>query len=1084
MELPKAYNPSDFEDKIYKEWEEKGLFNPDNSVNKGKDPFSIVLPPPNVTGTLHLGHASMLAIEDLMVRYKRMSGFDTVWIPGTDHASIATQHVVEKKLLKEKKLTRHDLGRQLFLQKVDEFVGESKATIHHQVRKMGSSLDWSREAYTLDETRGRAVRKVFKKMYDDGLIYRGYRIVNWCPRCQTTLADDEIDYKEASAKLYTFKYDKNFPFAIATTRPETKVGDTAVAVNPTDERYQQYIGKTFDVDFCGVPLKIKVIAEETVEKEFGTGALGVTPAHSQVDFEMAQKNELPVIKVIDENGKMTDKAGPFAGLTVVEAREKIVAELQERGLMEKEEDLQHNLSLCYRCKTVIEPLTSEQWFIDVNKEFPVNGKDFQKLVGKKSTLKNLSLAVVREKKIEIIPDRFEKTYYHWMENLRDWCISRQLWFGHRIPVWYCADCGKNIVSDAESTEFIVVRHGEAKGNVEDKLNSDINNQLNGLTEDGKKQIESLAESLKGEKIAAIIASDFKRTTESAGILGKALDLDVNFDERLREVGVGEWEGKKDSDLAEFRINNFEAWHHESAHGIESFDSLKERVFACMEELVKKYPGQKVLIVTHGDPARIIQGFRTKMSDKEIFDMYAPKVGSMVRVFALPEKCECGSTNLVQDEDTLDTWFSSGLWTFSTLLEKDFVDFDKKNNPDLKRFHPTAVLETGYDILFFWVARMILMTTYTTGEVPFEKVYLHGLIRTKDGEKMSKSKPETAIDPLDAGAKYGFDAVRLSLLIGNTAGNDIRLYDEKIEGFRNFVNKLWNISRYILMSTTVDSGLDKDEIKWSDLSSEKNNEDITTADYWIVAKLEKTKEEVTKLLNEYNFSGAGEVLKEFTWNDFADWYLEISKVEKGKDKILFYVLRTILKLWHPFVPFVTEAIWKNFSERPLIAEAWPKMNMSLYETMPMDAFEELKEVIVKVRNLRSELKLDPVKKVNVAFKGKLVELIKGSSELVKFLARIEEMSFVDEKPDGAVGATVSGTEIYLLMSGAVDLDKEKERLAKEKANLENYIAVQEKKLGNSDFANHAPEAIVAQERAKLEEAKAKLAKIVEQQDSLK
>jgi len=1074
MELPKAYIPSDFEDKIYKEWEEKGLFNPDNLKAKRKEHFSVVLPPPNVTGTLHLGHASMLAIEDLFVRYKRMQGFDTLWVPGTDHAAIATQNVVEKKLLKEKKLSRHDLGRQLFLQKVEEFVGQSKATIHTQLRKMGSSLDWSREAYTLDETRSRAVRKVFKKMYDDGLIYRGYRIVNWCPRCKTTLADDEIDYKEASTKLYTFKYDKNFPFAIATTRPETKVGDTAVAVNPSDERYKKYSGQTFDVDFCGVPLKIKIIAEETVDKEFGTGALGVTPAHSQVDFEMAQKNDLPIIKVIDENGKMTDKAGPFAGLTVIEAREKIVAELQDRGLLEKEEDIQHNLSLCYRCATPIEPLTSDQWFIDVNKEFSVKGKDFQKLAGKKTTLKNLSLAVVREKKIEIIPERFEKTYFHWMENLRDWCISRQIWFGHRIPVWNCEDCSRTVVTDADQTEFIVVRHGEAVGNVEDKLNSDISNQANGLTDDGRKQIEMLAETLKQEKIAAIVASDFKRTKETAEIFGKALNLDVKLDERLREVGVGEWEGKKDSDLADFRLNNFDAWHEGNPHGIESFVSLKKRVFESLEEITAKYPGQKVLIVTHGDPARIAEGFRTKMSDREIFDMYAPKVGATVRVFALPEKCACGSANLVQDEDTLDTWFSSGLWTFSTLLEKDFETFDTKENPLLKRFHPMTVLETGYDILFFWVARMILMTTYAMGEVPFEKVYLHGLVRTKSGEKMSKSKPETVIDPVLTGEKYGFDAVRLSLLIGNTAGNDVRLYDEKIEGFRNFVNKLWNISRYILGNES------------SSVVGVQNLESApsTLADRWILHEFNNTIKNVTTALDEYNFSSAGEMLKEFTWNQFADWYLEISKVEKNKDEILHFILKNLLKLWHPFVPFVTEAIWKemNPGAESIMVSDWPVFDKKAIDEDAEKEIETLKEIIVKIRNLRSEYKIEPAKRINIIVVGNPFDA--QSEAIIKALARVEKIEAAAAKPENSAGFVSGKTEIYLALADLVDADKEKERLAKEKANLENYISGLEKKLGNAEFVNNAPKPVVEGEQKKLAEAKEKLAKIAEQQNSLK
>src|SRR3989344_1007545 len=601
-ELPKAYEPKNYDDGIYKKWEESGLFNPDICVKQGvssakADYFSIVLPPPNVTGTLHMGHAVMLAIQDVMVRYHRMKGDRTLWVPGTDHAAIATQAKVEK-LLMEKGLKnpRQELGREKFLAEVKKFAQESHDIIVNQSRKMGASLDWSREAFTLDEPRNLAVRAVFKKMYDDGLIYRGHRIVNWCPHCLSTLADDEVVYKEQVAKLYTFKYDKDFPIAISTTRPETKLGDTAVAANPKDKRYKKLIGKTFSVkSFAGGPdLKIKIIASDEVDMNFGTGALGVTPAHSLVDYEMAQKNKLPVIKVIGEDGKMTGEAGKrYVGLTVKEARRKVAEYLQKNGLMEKEEQVPNNLSVCYRCETPIEPLPSKQWFIDVNK--PVKAR------GKKS-LKQLMQRAVGNKKgqITIVPEHFEKNYFHWIDNLHDWCISRQIWYGHQIPVWY-----------------------------------------------------------KGDEIY----------------------VDVN--------------PPKD-----------EGWQ--------------------------------------------------------------------------------------QDPDTLDTWFSSGLWTFSTL------GYPNLKAEDLKNYHPTSVMETGYDILFFWVARMILMTTYVLGDIPFKKVYLHGLVRDEKGTKMSKSLGNV-IDPLDMIAKYGTDATRLSLLVGNTPGNDMKLSEEKIAGFRNFTNKLWNISRFMLLN---------------------------------------------------------------------------------------------------------------------------------------------------------------------------------------------------------------------------------------------------------------------------------------------
>lgn len=874
-DIPKAYNPQDFEDKIYKKWEDAELFNPDTLKRHGRKTFSIVLPPPNVTGTLHLGHAAMLAIEDLMIRYKRMQDFDTLWLPGTDHAAIATQNVVEKKLYKEQGKTRHDLGREAFLKEVDKFVEQSQSTIKNQMRKMGSSLDWSREAFTLDEIRNRAVKKAFKKMYDDGLIYRGCRIVNWCPRCHSTLADDEVDYKEQQAKLYFFKYDKDFPLTIATTRPETKLGDTAVAVNPKDKRYRNFIGKTFDVEFVGVPLKIKIIGDEQVDMEFGTGALGVTPAHSAIDYEIAQKNKLEVIKIINEEAKMTDKAGKYAGLTVDEARKEIVKELEKQGLMEKIEDLNNNLSVCYRCKTPIEPLTSDQWFVNVNKKVDSLGM----------SLKDKAIEVVENGKIKFIPERFKKTYLNWMKNLHDWCISRQIWYGHRIPVWYCDECHEIIVSEEE-----------------------------------------------------------------------------------------------------------------------------------------------------------------------------------------PIKCsKCANKNLRQDEDTLDTWFSSGMWTFTTMLEKNFKDFSKENNPLLKRFHPTTVLETAYDIIFFWVARMILMTNYYMEEIPFEYVYIHGLVRDKEGEKMSKSKPETAIDPLDAGAKYGFDAVRLSLLIGNTAGNDIRLYDEKIEGFRNFVNKLWNISRFILMN--VEGNVN--QVHFGTL---------TLADKWILSRFNFVKKEVTKLLDEYNFSQAGEILREFTWSDLADWYLEIAKVEKNKETILLAILKDLLKLWHPYIPFVTEAIWQSFAKDNIMISDWPKVDEKMINEKAEKEFAKLKDIIVKIRNLRAEYKVEAAKKIKILFWLKDREALESQFEnmrIIMSLAKVSDIEYVEVKPVKAISGIVENIEFYLPLADLVDVDKEKARLEKEIANLDKFLNRLNEKLTNEEFLKSAPPAIVEKEKSRQKEIREKLNKLKEQ-----
>ncbi len=869
-ELPKAYEPKNYEDKIYKKWEESGLFNPDVCVKQGvvkkkADYFSIVLPPPNVTGTLHMGHAVMLAVQDVMVRYHRMKGDRALWVPGTDHAAIATQAKVEKLLMEKERKTKYDLGRDEFLKRVEAFAKESHDIIVNQCRKMGASLDWSREAYTLDEKRNLAVRTVFKKMYDDGLIYRGYRIVNWCPHCHSTIADDEVEYKEQKAKLYKFKYSPEFPFAIATTRPETKLGDTAVAVNPKDKRYKKYIGKTLEVKkFAGGPdLKLKIIASDEVDMEFGTGALGVTPAHSYVDYEIAQKNNLEMIKVIDEDGRMTEEAGKeYVGLSVLEARDKVVRSLIEDGSIDKNETMpsfQNNLSVCYRCGTAIEPLPSKQWFIDVNKSIKIRGK---------KSLKQLMQKAVGNKKgqIEIIPDRFNKTYFHWIDNLRDWCISRQIWYGHQIPVWY-----------------------------------------------------------KGDEVY----------------------VDVN-----------------------------------------------------------------------------------------------------------PPKGE----GWQQDPDTLDTWFSSGLWTFSTLGYPDL------KAEDLKNYHPTSVMETGYDILFFWVARMILMTTYVLGDIPFKTVYLHGLVRDEQGRKMSKSLGNV-IDPLDMIAKYGTDATRLSLLVGNTPGNDMKLSEEKIAGFRNFTNKLWNISRFMLINISEPK------------INVKRPKPKTLADEWVLESLEIVKSLVEGDFAKYNFAIAGEMLREFTWNNLADWYLEIAKVEGGKSEILNYILNTILKLWHPFMPYVTEAIWTEIygKDKILMVEKWPSSVYGLGsfgDERSVD-FLIIKEIIEKIRSLRAEYKIEPAKKIGAKINiGKKEKMVKNNEQVIKALARLETIEFVK-----------SGAEVSLDLASAVDVEKEKPRLEKEIAELKKYTAGLENKLSNKEFVKNAPKEVVEKDQEKLSEAKSKLKKLEEQLKNL-
>ncbi|MEN9405085.1 MAG: valyl-tRNA synthetase, valyl-tRNA synthetase [Candidatus Parcubacteria bacterium] len=716
----KPYSPTTSEPKVLEQWDESGYSNPDTCIKKGvcapdAEAFSIVLPPPNVTGTLHTGHASMLAIEDTIIRFRRMQGKKTLWLPGTDHAGIATQSKVEK-LLEKDGVRKQDLGRDEFLKRVEQFAQESHDTIVSQVKRMGASVDWTREAFTLDEARSLAVRTTFKKMHDDGLIYRGYKVINWDPKGQTVISDDEVNHEERQATLYTFRYSKDFPIPIATTRPETKVGDTGVAVNPNDPRYAEHIGKTFDVTFCGVPLSIKVVGDESADMEFGTGAVGITPAHSQTDAQMAERHGLPMVQVIDERAKMMVGGEELMGKKTTEAREAVVAWLQSEGLLEKEEPITHNVSVAERSGGVIEPLPKTQWFVAVNKTFDHNGKQ--------TTLKEIMRESVAGGNIQILPERFDKTYFHWIDNLHDWCISRQLWYGHRIPVWY-----------------------------------------------------------RGEET---------------------------------HVGITAPEG--------------DGWE--------------------------------------------------------------------------------------QDPDTLDTWFSSALWTFSTLGWPQQTD-------DLATYHPTSVLETGYDIIFFWVARMILMSGYLLDEVPFKTVYLHGLVRDEKGRKMSKSLGNI-VDPLDLIDKHGTDALRMALIVGIGPGADNNLSENKIKAYSKFANKLWNITRFTLGAT-----------EGVDLTKKPT---LHADDEARVVEIDALAKEITNDMELYRFYLAGEKLYHYAWHTFADIIIEGCKEHLTETAdpersastrwMLAYLLTNTLKLLHPFMPFVTEAIWGHLPYKNadmLMVAPWPAPN---------------------------------------------------------------------------------------------------------------------------------------------------------------
>ncbi len=881
--LEKAYDPKSTEDRIYKMWEDSGAFVAD--VNTKKKPFTIGMPPPNATGQLHLGHAVMLALEDIFIRFARMQGREALWVPGTDHAAIATENVVIKQLKNGgMKDPRKELGREKLVAKIAQFVEQSRGTIRSQVRKMGSSCDWTRERYTMDPMLNRCVNEVFKSMYDDGLIYRGHRIVNWDPKLQTTVSDDEISWVEEASPFYTFQYG---PFQIGTVRPETKFGDKYVVMHPDDKRYSKYKhGQTIELEWINGPIRATIIKDTAVDPEFGTGVMTITPWHTQIDFEIAERHGLDKEQVIDSQGKLLPIAGEFEGMHIEKARPLIIEKLEKKGLLVKvDPKYVHNKATNSRGGGTIEPQIKLQWFIDVNRKAVTWKKQ-------KMSLKEIMHEVVHGGSITIIPERFNKTYFHWIDNLRDWCISRQIWWGHRVPVWY-----------------------------------------------------------KGEQTY---------------------------------VGVRPPEG--------------EGWE--------------------------------------------------------------------------------------QDPDTLDTWFSSALWTWSTLVDPKLHDnYDLtladilKMSPDFQAFHPTQVMETGYDILFFWVARMILMTTYATGQIPFETVYLHGLVRTRDGRKMSKSDPETMIDPLDMIAKYGADALRLSMIVGQSPGADSRLYEEKIAGYRNFINKLWNASRFVLMQCEA-ANIDPRSIeKLPDMSS------LSLADRALLHGLELLMQDVGDGLSQYRLSEVGERLYSFVWDFFCDWYLELSK-GSANHAVLVHVLRRVLKLLHPYCPFVTEELWAHIKPAKsgiLLKEAWPEAKRERRDLAAFEAFSVVIEVVTAIRKLRNDQGVEPGKKVSaIVHSRKHADMLQTQREHIMRLAKLESLD-IDAKPakhQDVASAFLTAAEVHMPLAGLVDAGKAKDGLLKEQKNLEGYVRGLKAKLENEHFVAKAPADLVKAEKQKLLDAEGKLRSIAD------
>ena len=865
-ELPKTYDPKSVEDKLYKFWVDSGFFHAE--VNPDKKPYTIVIPPPNVTGQLHMGHAFDETLQDILIRTKRMQGYEALWMPGTDHAGIATQIKVEENLRKEEGLTRYDLGREEFLKRVWAWKDKFGSRIISQLKKLGTSCDWDRERFTMDEGCSKAVREVFVNLYNKGLIYKGHRIINWCPHCATALSDAEVEYETQPGKLWHIRYplaDGTGELVVATTRPETFMGDTGVAVNPNDERYKHLIGKT-----CILPImnrEIPIFGDEYVDMEFGTGCVKVTPCHDPNDFEMGQRHNLEQILVFNEDATVNANGGKYEGMDRYECRKAVVKDLEEGGYLVKIEDHEHNVGTCYRCGTTVEPMTSAQWFV------------------KMAPLAKPAMDVVNEGKTKFVPDRFSKTYLRWMENVHDWCISRQLWWGHRIPAFYCDDCGEMTVS-------------------------------------------------------------------------------------------------------------------------------KTDVCTC------------------------------------------PK---------------CGGTHIHQEEDVLDTWFSSALWPFSTLGWPD-------KTKELEYFYPTSTLVTGYDIIFFWVARMIFSGVEHMGETPFETVYIHGLVRDAQGRKMSKSLGN-GIDPLEVIDQYGADALRFTLATGNSPGNDMRFSDERVQASRNFCNKIWNASRFIQMNLTID----KD--KAVELPA-----DLAIEDKWSLSKFNTLVADVTRNIDQYELGLAAAKLNDFIWESFCDWYIEIAKTrlqtgDENVQKVLCYVLSGAMQLLHPFMPFITETIWQALPhEGPsVMVSAWPEYKEELHFAAEEAQMESLMDAVRAIRNRRAEMNVPPSKKAKVLILTEKKDTFAAGAGFFPKLAYASEIELIDTVPADAakMASVVTGdAQLYMPMGDLIDFEAERARLGKEKSKVEADIDFVMKKLNNPKFVDKAPEKVVAAEREKAEKLKEHLAKLEE------
>ncbi len=1095
--MDKAYNHNGTEDGLYADWEASGAMCADNSSDK--PPFTIALPPPNVTGQLHLGHAAMLSIEDVLIRYKKMKGHEVLWIPGTDHAAIATENVVLKHL---GIASREELSREDFMKECRKFAQEKHDTIVGQMKKMGAWLDWSREVYTFDEARNIAVNKIFKDLYEDGLIERGHRMIHWSVGAQSVLSDDELEWEDRTEPFYILRCGE---FLVGTVRSETKCSDSPVVVHPEGKyvrvKHQEetfifsknlfddkerlakelnflegefelletlkgkdLAGQEFEYDTYAGKRKFFVLAdEEVIDMDKGTGAMTISVCHSADDYLLAQKHKAKLkdhfFEKIDMHGKMTAQAGACEGMAVDEARKKSAEIMREKGLLAGEDKSYiHRVPICYRSDCVVEPMISPQWFVMVEKEFT------DKWTGETTTLKKLTTDAVREGGVDLIPKRFEKTYFHWIDNLRDWCISRQIWWGHQIPVWYDEAGGIHLPKEQK---LLFARHGESEANRDKVVAGGVMDAK--LTDKGHQQAKDLAEALKDRNITKIIASPMKRAQQTAQVLSDALGIEIETIAELKEIDYGELTGTKMVP----GISNLELAVQKGTG--ETLEALEARAQKAWELLKNKESEGEVLIVGHNTFYSIMDAVRRGKVAKELLlarkNWHLENAGLWETSFFKAPEGEV----LRQDKDTLDTWFSSALWPMSPLGWPSCAEASAgKPNNDFEKFYPSDVLETGWDILFFWVARMIMFGRYATGKNPFHTTYLHGMVTDEHGKKMSKSKGN-GINPLDVIEKFGADAVRLSLVIGTSPGNPIPLGEHKIGGYRNFVNKLWNAGRFVTMQNPSDQppsapAFSEDS---SPRKGESEGEPSSLADKWIASRFSTVAKKVSDYLENYQISAAGDAIYHFVWDEFCDWYIEASKAEPNP-AFLKQLFGYILKLTHPLCPFITESLWKEVfgAEDLLILEDYPAIDFS--DSEAEEVFEKVQILITKIRKARADAKINPKEKIKVLVSaGKDVLCMEKVSHLVCVLAQLSALEIAEkiEAPEKAVKLVIGGMDVYLDLP--FDEKAEHERIEKEKVVLAKSIQALEGRLSNQGYLEKAPESLVEQTKKELAEAQEKL-----------